>query len=133
MLGNIKSPARKARLQKDSPLALFHRYVRNFRRPIHIKLRFPMSKRDVNRVVLQIIDEVAGADISFHPKTLLVEIRIARQRRRLSLAKIDKDESQIFFCRTTPDAYLFGKGFVLRWLLDALPRTVKLPAMETAS
>src|SRR2546422_11261297 len=85
MVSNVEPAARETRLQKHTPLTFLDYNIGNLRRAIHVKLGFAMGKRDVNRVVLQIVDEVARPDISFRPQTFLLEVRIARQGRRFSL------------------------------------------------
>src|ERR671918_2801018 len=83
------------------------------------------------RVVLQIIDEVTGPHISFRPKVILFKIRIARQWRRFSFAKIGEHQPEIVLGRTTANPYLFRERFLFCRLLDALPRTGKFPAVKT--
>jgi hypothetical protein len=87
----------------------------------------------VNRVVLQVVDEVTRPDIGFYPEFVLFEVWIARQGRWFPLAKVYEDESQIFHCRATSYVNFFREGLFLRGLLNALPRFAEFPAMETAS
>ena len=133
MLRDVQTAAGKVRLQQHAPLAFFDADIRNFRRPIHIEFRFPMGERNVNRIVFQIVDVVARADISFRPEIVFLEIRITRQRRRLAFAEIDEDQSEVFLSRTTANANLLGEGFFLRRLLDALSGADRTSNRESGS
>src|SRR6266545_4479368 len=71
--------------------------------------------------------------VGFGPKILILEVRITRQRRRLALAEIDEDETQIFTSGITPNANFFRKRFIFRELLDTLAGAVEFPAVKAAT
>ena len=84
MLGNpcwviYRRPLGKREVAVPTPIALLDRDIWDFRRAIHVELRLPVGERNVNRIVFQIVDVVAGADISLRPEGVLLEIRIAGQ------------------------------------------------------
>src|SRR5215467_1904065 len=86
-------------------------------------------------VIIDALEKVAwpylhGKDFQH---TFFLEMGIARQRRRFALAQIGEDEPKILFSRITANANLFGEGFLLRGLLQALACAVVKPAMIHAA
>ena len=92
-----------------------------------------MGERNVNRIVFQIVDVVAGPDVSLRPERVFLEIRIAGQRRRIAFAEVDEDQFEVFLSGTTANANLFGEGFFLGRLFDALSRAIELPTVKSAA
>ena len=74
----------------------------------------------MHRIVFDVVEKIAGADIGLHPQTFFLEIRIARQGRSIAFAEVNEDEAEIFFRWATADVYFFAEGFLLYRLLDAL-------------
>src|SRR6266478_553966 len=120
MLGDIQTAAGKARGKQYAPIALLHRDIRDFRGAIHVELRFPMGERNMNRIVFQIVDVVAGPDVSLRPERVFLEVRIAGQGRWLAFAEVDEDQLEVFLSGTTPNANFLSEGLLLCRLLDAL-------------
>src|SRR6266536_1303814 len=87
----------------------------------------------MHRIVFDVVEEIAGANVGLHPQVLLLEIRKAGQGSSIALAQINEYESEIFYRRTTADPNLLGKSFFLRRLLDTLPGAVEFPAVKTAA
>src|SRR6266511_3584174 len=133
VLSDIKPAARKSRLQEHTPFAFLDGNVGNLRRPVHIKLGFPMRERDMDWIVFQIVDVIARARVRFGPQGILFKIRIARQRWWFVIIEVNENQAKVFFRRTTSDPDFLGEGFFFRGLLDALARTVVFPAVKAAA
>ena len=84
-------------------------------------------------IVFNVVEEVAGPDVSLDPQSCFFEIRIARQRRRRTVAEVDEDQAEILFGRATANADFFGEGFFFRRLLDALAGGIKAPTVKAAA
>src|SRR4030095_14667318 len=65
--------------------------------------------------------------------TRTLEVGMLSKRRRISLAEIDKDQSQIFLRRITLYLYFCRRAFLFPWLLDAPPAPFVLPSMIHAA
>jgi hypothetical protein len=130
----ILDPSARGRCrQHEPPFGFFLENRGNFPRPSEKKFRFLVSKRNVHRIVLDVVKKVTGADVGLYPQTILLEIGKTRQERSVALAEVDENQTQIFFGRTTADSNLFGKRFLLRRLLDTLSRSGEFPAVKTAA
>ena len=92
-----------------------------------------MGEWNVNRVVFQIVDVVARADVGFRPEIIFLEVGIARQGRRVAFAEVDEDQAEVFLGRAAANANLLGEGFFLRRLLDALAGLIELPTVKAAT
>src|SRR5262245_41024401 len=133
MLGDIQAAAGEARGEQHAPLTFLYRDIRNFRRAVHVELRLPVSEWDVNRIVFQIVDVIAGPDISLSPEGVLLEVGIMGQGRWLAFAEVDEDQLQIFLGRTTANANFFREGLFLCRLFDALSGAVEFPTVKSAA
>ncbi len=51
-------------------------------------LGFAMGKRNMERLVFEIVEEIARPDIGFDPEIQPLKIGIARQRRRIAVSEI---------------------------------------------
>src|SRR4029453_10475377 len=92
-----------------------------------------MRERDMDWIIFQIVDVIARARVRFGPQGILFKIQIARQRWRFAITEVNENQAKVFFRRTTSDPDFLGEGFFFRGLLDALARTVILPAVEPAT
>ena len=123
------------RADDNAPVALFGLHARgNFDGPVVKQLGFAMREGNMHRVVLHVVDEVAGARVSLDPKfTALFEISITRKVRRLALTQICENEPQILANRIAPNTRSFCRRRVLGRDLNALPRAIVLPAVKTTT
>ena len=96
-----------------------------------------MHKRHMESVAVIIcpLEEVARPYLHRQDfqHAFFLEMRVARKRRRFTLAEISEDEPEVVASRVTAYANFFGEGFIFGGLLQTLPRTVVKPAVIHAA
>jgi len=93
-----------------------------------------MSERHVLRVVLELVEVVAGPRrVGPLEESLPLHTRVAGQGRRIALTHVGEYEPQILLDRIARDPNPIGKGWLLERLVHALAAAVEHPTVIPAA
>ena len=120
-MADVNAPARIDGLGHHAPLALLRKHFGNLDGALQMLLGFAMGKRNMERLVFEVIEEIARPDIGFDPEIQPLEIGDSAATAVAPLPEISEYHAQILFRWMARDADVLRERFLFRRLFDALP------------